>query len=761
MSYPLRAAITRRFTLGAPRSAAVIGDEGRRGVLWLRSDGPEDPVNHLWHLDVASGVERRLLDGRLGGDEAALPAEERARRERVREQAGGVTAYSVDRAGTTVAVALGGRLLVVDVAAGTVAEVALDVAVFDPRISPEGRHVALHHDDGVSVVDLAAAAAGRSSMRRLIEEPGVAWGRAEFIAAEEMGRLRGMWWSPDARRLAVARVDESSVRLAHLVDPSRPEQPGREVRYPFAGTPDARVTLAIVDVATGVRTDLDLAAAAGADDVHYLARVDWRERLLVGVQPRDQRALHVLEVDPQEGAVRPLRRVTAEPWVELVEGSPVWCGGLLTVEDVDGPGGTRRALCRDGVPVTPVGIDVRGVLSVHPIEGGGATVLVSVVLDDPTSLHVVPVRLTPPGDPHDDGTRGPAEVGAPLDAAPGVHHVAASTRADGTLDVAVVRRLDLEGDGAEVAVVQYSDVEDADDGDADDGRSRVLRPVVVHRLASLAERPDLDVRPRMLRLGARELRAALLLPSRGPAASSDGPLPVVLDPYGGPHAQRVLRVRAAHHGSQWLADQGFAVLVVDGRGTPGRGPAFEHAVHLDLAGPALEDQLDALDAAAMLEPRLDLARVGIRGWSYGGTLAALAALRRPDRIRCAVVGAPVTDWRLYDTHYTERYLGDPSEQPDAYGRSGVVDPQGRLVAPDGAAGAAPPAELLIVHGLADDNVLVAHSLRLTEALLAAGHPFSFVPLTNATHMASDPAVAARLLETQVAFLRRCLGVDEG
>jgi dipeptidyl-peptidase-4 len=223
----------------------------------------------------------------------------------------------------------------------------------------------------------------------------------------------------------------------------------------------------------------------------------------------------------------------------------------------------------------------------------------------------------------------------------------------------------------------------------------------------------------------------------------------------------VLQARAAHHGSQWLADQGFAVLVVDGRGTPGRGTAFEHAIHHDLAGPALEDQLDALDAAAAIEPRLDLDRVGIRGWSYGGTLAALAALRRPDRIRCAVVGAPVTDWRLYDTHYTERYLGDPVTQVDAYLRSGVVDAEGRLIGPDASARDARPAELLIVHGLADDNVLVAHSLRLTEALLAAGHPFSFIPLTNATHMASDPAVAVRLLEAQVAFLQRCLAAEAG
>jgi dipeptidyl-peptidase-4 len=200
--------------------------------------------------------------------------------------------------------------------------------------------------------------------------------------------------------------------------------------------------------------------------------------------------------------------------------------------------------------------------------------------------------------------------------------------------------------------------------------------------------------------------------------------------------------------SQWLADQGFAVVVADGRGTPGRGPAWERAVHGDLAGPVLEDQIDALHGVADANPGvLDLSRVGIRGWSFGGFLAALAVLRRPDVFHAAVAGAPVTDWSLYDTHYTERYLGTPQANPDAYARSSLLADAGRLDRP-----------LMLIHGLADDNVVAAHTLRLSGALLAAGKPHTVLPLSGVTHMTPQEAVAENLLLLQVAFLRDALGI---
>ncbi len=222
-------------------------------------------------------------------------------------------------------------------------------------------------------------------------------------------------------------------------------------------------------------------------------------------------------------------------------------------------------------------------------------------------------------------------------------------------------------------------------------------------------------------------------------------LPVLLAPYGGPGHQEVLAAGSAYLESQWFADQGFAVVIADGRGTPGRGPQWDRAIFGDLAGPVLDDQVAALHAAAERFSDLDLRRVGIRGWSFGGYLAALAVLRRPDAFHAAIAGAPVTEWRLYDTHYTERYLGHPDESKEAYERCSLLADAPRLARP-----------LLLIHGLADDNVVAAHTLRLSSALLAAGRPHNVLPLPGVTHMASQEEVTENLLLVQADFLRHSL-----
>jgi dipeptidyl-peptidase-4 len=306
--------------------------------------------------------------------------------------------------------------------------------------------------------------------------------------------------------------------------------------------------------------------------------------------------------------------------------------------------------------------------------------------------------------------------------------VTSGTRSGGTT---VVSHRSLRQDGVSVRVVP-------------DGQPGIA-------VTSLAESADLPVpEPGIFAAGPRGIRTAVLLPSWH--RPGGGRLPVLLDPYGGPHAQRVLAARGAFLTSQWLAEQGFAVVIADGRGTPGRGPDWDRAVWRDLAGPVLADQVEALQAAAERHPDLDLARVAIRGWSFGGYLAALAVLRRPDVFHAAIAGAPVTDWHLYDTHYTERYLGQPADSgaDGPYHNCSLLADAPRLSRP-----------LLLIHGLADDNVVAAHTLRFSSALLAAGRPHAVLPLSGVTHMTPQEEVAENLLLLQVDFLRRALGLDSG
>jgi len=744
-SFPRQQARTRRFTLGVPRAfTALIGPDGPL-VLFLRSDTGTDPVTHLWRHDPATGRTERLVDARaLGQDAGTLPPEERARRERAREQAEGIVTYAVDARGTVAAFALGGSLYTVEVATGAVASHPVAAPAFDPRPSPDGQTVAYHAADGLHLVVLEAGAGRPGRTRPLVAEPGVTWGRAEFVAAEEMGRSRGFWWSPDGRRLAVTRVDEREVAAWTIADPAHPASPAAVHRYPAAGTRNAAVSLWLVDLDDdGART----AVALDPAEDEYLAAVSWDDDpLTLLTQPRDQRAATVLTVDPATGGTSRVRRWTDPAWVELVPGSPGWVGArLVTVEDRHelGPGGAR-ALCVDGTPVTPAGLQVREVLGVtsgrsrgRAAEDGASSIeVLASPAEDPTRIDVYTVECAPDGTCR-SWSETAAEVPAIRRRVPG-RRPRAGDGHDTPPWVEVTSVLDRP---TPTVTVGWRTT-DADGADR----------LHVHALEVVAETPLLAARPRLLRAGDRALSTALLLPTDD---DGRGLLPVLLDPYGGPHAQRVLATHQAFLTSQWFADQGFAVLVVDGRGTPGRGPAWERAIHHDLATPVLADQVDALRAVAAEEPRLDLDRVAIRGWSFGGFLAALAVLRRPDVFRAAVAGAPVTDWHLYDTHYTERYLGHPATQPEAYRRSSLVDVDGRL--PGAVAWAADrPPELLLIHGLADDNVVAAHTLRLSSALLADGRDHQVLPLSGVTHMTPQEVVAERLLTMQVAFLRRAL-----
>ncbi|MFF9630589.1 S9 family peptidase [Streptomyces fradiae] len=707
---PAAFARTRRFSLGVPGRFAVSPDGAR--VLFTRTASGTDPVGRLWLSE--EGGERLLADplalGGPGDDD--LPEEEKVRRERSRVLASGITGYATDAAVRLAVFTLGGALWAVRTDGGAPWRLPTGGPAVDPRPSPDGSLVAYVTGGALRVV--GADGTGDRALA-VPEAPDVVYGLAEHAAAESMGRHRGYWWSPDGDALLVARVDEAPVARWHLADPADPARPPRTVRYPVAGTDNAEVTVHVVGLG-GRRTALRLPDEAEAGPhprgpwtdrrFAYLTAAGWDAHgPYVELQTRDQRTTAVFAADPATGAVRPLRTARDAAWVALTPGTPLrTASGALVTAEVLGDG--TRGL-RVGDALSPAGLQVREVLGAVGrrvfLTGG----------PEPTESHVWVY------DPQEGG--GPDGAGAfrRVSEEPGLHTAAVGG------DTVVLESLTCAGPSATVL--------------------RGGRPV--RRIAVLAEEPPVRPRVAHLSLGARELRAHLHLPTWYDA-DRDERLPVLLSPYGGPGLQ--LAVRAYGWWSavaQWFAEQGFAVLITDGRGTPGRGRAWEVAVRGDRLGPALEDQVDALRAAVERYPALDPGRVAIRGWSYGGYLAIGAVLHRPDVFHAAVAGAAPTDRRLYDTHWEERFLGHPDVEPENYERSSLLGSADRLERP-----------LMLMHGLADDNVVAAHTLRLSAALLAAGKPHTVLPLPGATHMVTREEVVSNQLRLEVEFLRRSLGL---
>lgn len=689
------------FQLGLPRGLVVSPDGAR--VVFLRSDSGISRTHSLWVYDVASGMERNVADPAtlLARDDEDLTVEERARRERMRVSTSGVVAFSTDEAVTVAAFALSSRLFIADLVGTSPArEVPAGAPVVDPRLDPVGRAIAYAGDRALHLIDQSGV--DRVLVGPEADEPAeVSWGLAEFIAAEELDRTRGFWWAPDGESLLVQRCDETAVPVWHIADPLHPEVAPIRQRYPQAGTVNASVSLHIVDL-DGSRTPLDWTSTTelGGSVLEYLAEVDWSgSRPLLALLTRDQRRMEIREVDVTSGATTPVRALVDDSWVELLPGTPRRTSDGRLLHGLD-EGETRR-LARDGEPFTPRGLQVRSVLRVDD-----TSVVASVV---PRVASVSLARL---------GFDGAVTL---LSDPAGV--------ATGAV-------------GGSTLVTQYRSLSDFTT------RTSVVNGAqAAGTIAGLAEQPPLALSRVSLQVGARDYPTTVLFPS-GHAPGSRR-LPVLMDPYGGPHGQRVMNSAQAYLSSQWLADQGFVVIVADGRGMAGRGPAWDRLARHDFIG-TVDDQVEVLDEIAKRYPDdLDRTRVAIRGWSFGGYLAAAGVLRRPDVFAAAIAGAPVTDQRLYDTCYSERYLGDPETNRDVYDANDLTLLADRLTRP-----------LMLIHGLADDNVAFAHTLKLSQALLAAGKPHEVLPLSGITHMASSETVAESLLLLQVDFLRRSLGLAQ-
>lgn len=686
--FPRQFARTRRFSLGAVRHVTLAPDGSR--ALFLRTGGGSDPVSRLWVQE--RGGERLLADPRtVRTPSSSQTPEEETRRERAREFATGVTAYAVDDRAELAVFTLGGDLWAVRTAEGEPFAVPAAGGVTDPRPSPDGRWIAYVTDGALHVVGTDGSGGRRLSAPGT---PEVTHGLTDHVSAESMGRMRGHWWAPDGTALLVARVDTAAVRRRYLSDPARPQSPPRIQRYPEAGTANADVSLHILrlDGRPGTEVRWDRA------EFEYVVDAGWDGHgPLATVQSRDQRTLRTLAADPVDGTTRVLAQQQDEHWVEIMPGA--YCrtasGALVTPHESAG----TRGLAVGGDVVTPPGLQVSEVLGTD-----GERVLFA-GCEDPAEQHV--------------WTWSPGSGCVRVTVRSGVHTAVAR---GGTT---VVTGVTEEGE-----------------------RVRVLgERAPAETIASLREEPSVRPRPELLTSGERRLRSALFLPSwYVPGDRDAAPLPVLLDPYGGPGIRLVVRARTWNACvAQWFAEQGYAVLVTDGRGTPGRGPAWEKSIWGDQFTPVLEDQIDALHAAAADRPFMDLGRVGIRGWSFGGALAAAAVLRRPDVFHAAVAGAPSIDPRLYDTHWKERFLGHPDRYPGHYDRCTLTRDAHLLKRP-----------LLLIHGTADDNVAFAHTLRMSAALLAAGREHAVLPLSGQSHIVSAEVVAERQLTTQLTFLDKAL-----
>lgn len=688
--------------------------------LW----SPEHSLRRdLFVLDLETGERRALLGAGGGVTEENLSIEERLRRERARDLGQGVTSAAWARHRDRLLVPRADGLHVLD-APDFEDRLAVPLGdgaapMLDPRLSPDGAQVAFVQDDELHVADLDTGEVRQVTTGA--RGTGRTHGLAEFVAQEEMGRSHGFWWSPDGRRLAFTEVDETQIpvyRIVHQGSDAVGEGAQEDHRYPFAGAANAKVRVGVVDAAGGEPVWADL-----GDDWEYLARVDWldAERLAVQLEDREQSRLDVVTIDAATGAATPLLQETSDVWINLHDalrpipegdGRFLWASertGFRHLEVREADGSLVQELTEGPWLVESVlAVDARSAWFTGTRHGH-------------LERHVYEVSL--PGPSSDGG-----QISRPTAGWPGTHAAVVHPATGRFVDthssltsppVAVVRSL---ADGAELHRL-VGEVEGADP------RATEL-PLPPPELTTVetAEGATIDV--------------LLYRPAGG-----DRPYPTIVSVYGGPHVQQVQDSwgPTASMRRQWLRSEGYLVVVADNRGAAGRGLAFEGALRWDAGEIEVRDQVavvEALVARGLADP----ARVGINGWSYGGYLSAMALAKAPGTFKAAVAGAPVTHWDGYDTHYTERYLGTPQANPDGYARSSVMAHVAGMR----------DRQLMIVHGLIDENVHFRHSARLISALIKARIPYELFLLPDERHSPRAEADRVYLEERILDFFSRRL-----
>jgi dipeptidyl-peptidase-4 len=701
-----------------------VAPDGSR-VTFLRGKADNKNRLDLWAYDVASGKTQLLVDSNvvLPGAEVLSDAE-KARRERARTAAlSGIIEYQWAPDAKSLLFPLGGELYLYDLArSGKDAVRQLthgEGFAMDPKISPKGGFVSFIRERNLWVIDLAS---GRQVQLTTDGSATIGNGVPEFVADEEMDRHTGYWWAPDDSAIAFARIDESPVPVQkrYEVYPDRTDVV--EQRYPAAGDRNVLVRLGTIAPQPGAQPRwIDLGDNA---DI-YLARVDWRDprHLAFQRQSRDQKRLELIEADLDSGKQRTLVSETSQTWVPLhndlrflKDGRFVWSSersGFQHLYVVDAKG-HASALTAGDWPVD-------GVLAVDEAAG---FVYFAAGKDSPLDVQVYRVPLA----------GGAASTGhvQRLSQPDGTHKATfarnASVYVDNWSTPTVPPQLQLfRNDGTLVATLLRNDLDDPG------------HPFAPYRAA---QRP-LRFGTLVAADGSTPLHYSLITPEGFDPSKQ---YPVVVYVYGGPATQTVTRSwpgRGDHWFNQYLAQQGFVVFSLDNRGTPRRGAAFGGALYGKQGTVEVADQLAGM-RWLKAQPWVDPARIGVHGWSNGGYMTLMLLAQASNQYACGIAGAPVTDWGLYDTHYTERYMNLPAANVDGYRAARVLEHIDGL-----------KSKLLLVHGMADDNVLFSNSTALMSALQKRGQPFELMTYPGAKHGLKGADLLHRLRLSE-AFFTRCL-----
>jgi dipeptidyl-peptidase 4 len=690
----------------SPRSVKLSPDG--KYVTSLRPRAEDKDRFDLWTLETQRGQWRMLVDSTKLGTSGEISEAEKMQRERARIGGSkGIVTYDWSPDSKSILVPLDGDIFLADLKGGVKRLTATETGELDATVSPKGDYVSFVRDQNLVVTEVATG-----SEVRLSEDGGgtLSYGVAEFVAQEEMDRTRGHWWANDDSAIAYTRVDESGVKVATRAAIGAEGARMYEQRYPFAGTDNAKVDLFVFHAKGRKSVKVDL----GPNPDIYLARVNWMpdaKTLLVQRQLRDQKRLDLLKIDAATGKSTLLFSETSQTWLNLHDNlRAVDPDSILWTSERDGF--SHIYLYRKGAwtQLTSGPWNVRAIAGFDAKTGA---IHFTANKDDATEQHLYSVNI------------GGGEVERLTEV--------------GSFNAVVMNK------AANRAIVTRSSPSQPEQVYLADAGGKRLSWIEENRLdASHPYGPYLasHVTPTFGSIRAEdgtELKTKLLLPKMEPGKR----YPVFVQVYGGPGAGRqVTKGWGGGALQQYLAQQGWIVFSVDGRGTPDRGKAFEDHLYRAMGGVEVRDQLAGVEWLKS-QPYVDPARIAVYGWSYGGYMTLKLLQAAPGTFAAGVSGAPVTKWELYDTHYTERYMGDPREVGDAYARANVVPHAGQLADP-----------LLLIHGMADDNVVFDHSTALMAAMQGNAQKFETMVYPGQTHRVAGPKVSVHLWKSILAFLER-------